>query len=582
MRAFYPVFWSLLLLPHLLRAQPSSVPCYANYRNKGLDYMSRKDYGEAMSQFVAALATCPDVPPDNDLVRQIAEAKRNWASDLQASVTEAKNAYKEAVIAREIAENAKTAESEARKTAEENAKKALHRGIRAESFRLALLADMARQQSQKTDAMLLSWMGLQLSDTVQAYVKQSFWEAVRDSFTTAIFTNTEPIVSVVALPGAQHLLIETAGNGYFILNRGAPASVVQLPKQLQHIIPSPAGNYLAAWGNNSKVLIINLDGKTEATLSGHLEAIRAVAFSPGGDIVLTCARDNSAKLWDLKGREIKTLSGHTGNVQSGAFSPDGKFILTRSSDGSVRIWDAVGNLINTLRDSDNFIVHGFISAKNAVFTQLSNKTVKIWNENGSLVEWDATKQAAVHLLQSSENANFMAAISGKKDVIVWTSNGQLAATLPHSLDVVGFAFSKDENALLSWTTDNIIRRWNFNGKMLQEFKGHRKTILSADYNSSLNILLTTAMDGTSKLWDENGNLLCGWETGSQNPAPAQFAPSGNQIWTIGEGGKSMSVTPLPQGIYDGLDRETLLKSSLVNALRRNHNIQFLESLEGVK
>jgi hypothetical protein len=54
-----------LFLPVLCQAQSNA--CYHDFRNQGLEYMSRKDYGEAISQFVAALVTCKDVPADNDL-----------------------------------------------------------------------------------------------------------------------------------------------------------------------------------------------------------------------------------------------------------------------------------------------------------------------------------------------------------------------------------------------------------------------------------------------------------------------------------------------------------------------------------
>jgi WD40 repeat protein len=40
-------------------------------------------------------------------------------------------------------------------------------------------------------------------------------------------------------------------------------------------------------------------GEAVATLTGHTDVVRAVAFSPEGKRVLTGSDDNTARLWDL-------------------------------------------------------------------------------------------------------------------------------------------------------------------------------------------------------------------------------------------------------------------------------------------
>ncbi len=55
-------------------------------------------------------------------------------------------------------------------------------------------------------------------------------------------------------------------------------------------------------------------------------------------------------MWDVrKGTELLTLSGHLGAAVACAFSEDGKRIVSGSFDSTLRIWDAnEGQLITTL------------------------------------------------------------------------------------------------------------------------------------------------------------------------------------------------------------------------------------------
>jgi hypothetical protein len=81
-------------------------------------------------------------------------------------------------------------------------------------------------------------------------------------------------------------------------------------------------------------------GQQMATLEGHTNWVRSVAFSRDGRRIVTGADDHTARIWDAKtGEQIAAMEGHTQAVNSAVFSPDGRQVVTASDDESARIWD---------------------------------------------------------------------------------------------------------------------------------------------------------------------------------------------------------------------------------------------------
>lgn len=91
------------------------------------------------------------------------------------------------------------------------------------------------------------------------------------------------------------------------------------------------------------------DGKLVRKLTGHTDALYALALSPDGKQLVTGGYDQKIKVWDTAtGKEVRTIKGHNGGINALTYRPDGKVLASASSDRTVKLWDtATGNRLET-------------------------------------------------------------------------------------------------------------------------------------------------------------------------------------------------------------------------------------------
>lgn len=543
---FVFVFFCTIFTPSLLFSQ-----CYQSVRADGLSFLRQNQYGEAMNQFWAA-RRCDDVPANNDLDKLTRQAMDEWVVDLNNSVDKARKAEQEARKAQNTAVAAREAEQEARKIAEENARLARAEGKRAEALRLSLLSDIAGQNNDVSDALLLAFLALEFADdpAMQNAILPSFAKAVKDSLTRTVTVIPDVINALFKSNDGNWIAAQTEKDVFLCRLEADKISVTNLPGQqwLNAFIINgqQVAVTLSQTGNEA---IIWRDG-VPTPLRGHTEPVTSAIAAPNGMQILTTSRDNTAMLWDDKGRLLFTFTGHTGNVYDAVFSPDGEQVLTRSSDGHLGLWQRNGGrLIAMLGDkAAYFYTCAFSPAGNRVVGASANG-LTVWDNNGRQLaafgQAEAPAVDAVFIIENNEPHILSRMLSNK--LVLWDLTGNKVAEFPHNGRVDGWTAHKGLGQFMTWTEDRQIKNWSPNGQLIKSYSGTPSRI--KDVESGNGYVLSTSEEGLVRLWMSDGAYLMDWKVGSKFKVPAILSVPQQAIMYTDETGAQLLSTPLPLEVY---------------------------------
>ena len=160
------------------------------------------------------------------------------------------------------------------------------------------------------------------------------------------------------------------------------------------------------------------------SLSGHMQAVSALAFSPDRTLLASASRDRTVRVWDSEaGLLLHVLSGHLGQVLSVAFHPQRSQLISGGFDESVRLWD-------TKTGEELATVQALGSQVSALAYSPNGQLLAVGSGGGGLSLHDATTLQRLH-------------------------------TLPgHQGDLSALAFHPHEARLASAADDGTIRLWS--------------------------------------------------------------------------------------------------------------------------
>jgi WD40 repeat protein len=231
----------------------------------------------------------------------------------------------------------------------------------------------------------------------------------------------------------------------------------------------PDGKLIAVGGFKEVRLVDGATGRTVATLPGHVQEVRSVAFSHDGKWLAAAgglpARRGEVKIWDVGQRTvIRTIQGHKDCIYAAAFSPDGKWLATTGYEKLIKIWDtSTGEEIRTLKDHiDAVFALAFTADGKRLLSGAADRTVKVWDPaTGERLYTLGEPLDGINTIALDPTGRMVAAGGLDKTVRVWEL-GEKSGKLLHSLiahedAILKLAWSPDGKTIVSSAADRTVK-----------------------------------------------------------------------------------------------------------------------------
>lgn len=300
------------------------------------------------------------------------------------------------------------------------------------------------------------------------------------------------------------------------------------------IVISPDGRFLAATGfglndtidrNSPKafpaeIAVVELPGGTVVRRWKLPEGIfSGCAFLGNGETLAASGPDLMIRIWNVAdGRLVAELSGHRQAITALAVSPKRTRLMSRENTGSIRVWDVSGATTPSQAQGDLFSVR--LVQPNRVYVDPQWKYVAAGGREVGVVFWDRASNwnvSAVFPVHDELRArDFDISPDGK------------------TLVIVGEAV-KDESAEFKASIGGVIQLWDIpNRKPLKRLEGNQHSVSCARFSPDGRMLATGSDDQRVVIWNTETGKPFEWGELKEHTGPItrlEFARSGRLLAT---------------------------------------------------
>ncbi len=291
---------------------------------------------------------------------------------------------------------------------------------------------------------------------------------------TPVAPKSQPAETAPPAPKPQPAAVTTAPSATVAAAPLSPATqpASHLPSQIGSLAFSPDGKVLAVGSLHTVELLNPSDGQVIKRLEGHLENVRALAFSRDGQLLAAAggqpAIKGEVKIWNVaEARVTATIEGHNDCIYAVVFSPDGKSVATASYDKMIYVWEvSTGKQSRALKNHvDSVYDVAFSRDGKRLISVSADRSVKVWDaETGNHLYNLSESQGALYTVAIHPKADQVAAAGADRMIRVWDlgpTGGKLANSwFAHEKPILKIAYSPDGAFLYSTAQDRLLKTWD--------------------------------------------------------------------------------------------------------------------------
>ncbi|WP_414755616.1 AAA-like domain-containing protein [Anabaena sp. CCY 9910] len=279
---------------------------------------------------------------------------------------------------------------------------------------------------------------------------------------------------------------------------------------------SPNSKFIASGSSNQTIKLWQLDGTLITlinTFVGHSDSVTSINFNPDGKAIASVDRDGKIKLWRWDIPQVTKLNGHQNEIGSITFNTQANVIAT-SGNGTIKLWQQNGSLVETLQGYKGLKNDlGFSPDGKTIVAGMNQGTAKLWRWDSKQIKTLPAFKEWLTNVSFSPDGKIIAFGTSQGNIQIWKQGTPTLISSPskdsHKNFVTSIAFSPDGKTIASGgdSDDRTIKLWHIDGTLITTLNGHRKEINSISFSPDGEIIASASADQTIKLWQRNGKPI---------------------------------------------------------------------------